>query len=210
MTLYATGVRNAYDLIWHSNGGLYTANNGSARGGNSPDNPATAIDETITGGDDPERLHLYRVTEGQYYGHPNPARAEFVRDGGNPTPADDVDETSDYPVGVLPDPGYGGFVFGFGQKRSPNGTDEYDADAFGGALKGDLLVAEFSQTDRIVGIELDASGEVVGDYVLATGLNNPLDLAVHQATGRIYVTEFGSQTNFSDDTIVLFDPLEIA
>ncbi len=29
LTIYATGVRNAYDLLWHSNGRLYVPVNGS-------------------------------------------------------------------------------------------------------------------------------------------------------------------------------------
>jgi len=32
LTLYATGVRVGYDMLWHSNGRLYTAVNGSAAG----------------------------------------------------------------------------------------------------------------------------------------------------------------------------------
>ena len=29
--------------------------------------------------------YLLRVEKGGYYGHPNPARAEYVLNGGNPT-----------------------------------------------------------------------------------------------------------------------------
>ena len=36
LTVYASGIRNAYDLVWHSNGNLYIPANGSARGGNVP------------------------------------------------------------------------------------------------------------------------------------------------------------------------------
>ncbi|CAA9275285.1 MAG: Glycosyl hydrolase family 98, putative carbohydrate binding module, partial [uncultured Adhaeribacter sp.] len=36
LTIYASGIRNAYDLIWHSNGQLYVPANGSAAGGNTP------------------------------------------------------------------------------------------------------------------------------------------------------------------------------
>jgi hypothetical protein len=41
VTLYATGVRNAYDVVWHSNGELYAPANGSANGGSaaSPGTP---------------------------------------------------------------------------------------------------------------------------------------------------------------------------
>lgn len=36
LTIYASGTRNAYDLVWHSNGNLYVPANGSAAGGNVP------------------------------------------------------------------------------------------------------------------------------------------------------------------------------
>ena len=36
LTIYASGIRNAYDLVWHSNGSLYVPNNGSNPGGNTP------------------------------------------------------------------------------------------------------------------------------------------------------------------------------
>ena len=36
LTIYASGVRNAYDMVWHSNGQLYIPANGSAAGGNTP------------------------------------------------------------------------------------------------------------------------------------------------------------------------------
>ncbi|MFJ6027578.1 malectin domain-containing carbohydrate-binding protein [Pseudarthrobacter sp. NPDC092424] len=36
LKIYATGIRNAYDLVWHSNGHLYVPTNGTAGGANSP------------------------------------------------------------------------------------------------------------------------------------------------------------------------------
>lgn len=36
LTIYASGVRNTYDMVWHSNGQLYAPTNGSAAGGNTP------------------------------------------------------------------------------------------------------------------------------------------------------------------------------
>lgn len=43
VTIFASGIRNAYDLIWHSNGWLYVPTNGTAgNGNNSPNSPSTA------------------------------------------------------------------------------------------------------------------------------------------------------------------------
>jgi hypothetical protein len=38
LTIFATGVRLGYEMLWHSNGRLYTAVNGSAEGGRTPGN----------------------------------------------------------------------------------------------------------------------------------------------------------------------------
>ena len=40
LTIYATGLRNAYDLVFHSNGSLYAPTNGAAGGGRTPATPA--------------------------------------------------------------------------------------------------------------------------------------------------------------------------
>ncbi|WP_211489793.1 malectin domain-containing carbohydrate-binding protein [Georgenia thermotolerans] len=47
LQIYATGIRNAYDLVWHSNGRLYVPTNGTAGGANSPGVTANA-DGTFT------------------------------------------------------------------------------------------------------------------------------------------------------------------
>ncbi len=41
VTLYATGIRNAYDMVWAKNGSLYVPANGAAASGNTPSTPAT-------------------------------------------------------------------------------------------------------------------------------------------------------------------------
>lgn len=119
VTIYATGVRNAYDLVWHSNGQLYLATNGSAAGGNTPATPSTLpascqnrIDKAAngvysgptnvpaltssTGGIEnkvpTQDDFLFRIVENGYYGHPNALRCEWVMNGGNPTNAVDKAE----------------------------------------------------------------------------------------------------------------------
>ncbi|WP_418608309.1 PA14 domain-containing protein [Georgenia sp. SUBG003] len=42
LKIHATGIRNAYDLVWHSNGSLYVPTNGTAGGANSPGVTANA------------------------------------------------------------------------------------------------------------------------------------------------------------------------
>lgn len=187
--IYATGVRNAYDLLFHSNGALYVPNNGSGAGGKSPDDPKTPQDEFISRGDAQPDL-MFRIEKGGYYGHPNPARNEYIRDGGNPTVGTDAYEVPQYPVGTKPEPNFKGAVYDFGHKRSPNGIAEYSGGAFRGFLDGALLVVEWSGGDRVVGLRANSEGDIVDNFVVASGFNNPLDVAVHAPTGNVYVEQF--------------------
>ena len=84
-------MRNAYDLVITSSGQLYTVDNGSNAGlGGDP----IFVNEQVTsqpnngGSGDPEPLFL--ITDGGYYGHPNPIRSNqdlsftAFDDNGNP------------------------------------------------------------------------------------------------------------------------------
>ncbi|NJM04943.1 choice-of-anchor D domain-containing protein, partial [Candidatus Gracilibacteria bacterium] len=216
VTIYGSGVRNAYDLVWHSNGQLYVPTNGSAAGGNSPATPAgfassaacqNRVDDPINGdytaptvpamnSGPTQKDWLFRVVNGGYYGHPNPLRCEWVLNGGNPTAGTDIAEVAKYPVGTQPDRNYRGAAFDFGVNKSPNGVIEYKSGVFNNALKNKLLVVRYSANDDIVvltpgGPTLDivASEEDIPGF---TGLNNPLDLIEDTLNGNLYVIEFGS------------------
>ena len=213
LTLYATGVRNAYDLVWHSNGRLYVPTNGSARGGNIPATPTTLPASCASRSDGPwtgpptpgvtnnpvdETDWVFRVTQGGYYGHPNAARCEWVFNGGNPTSAADPFETTAYPVGVAPDRNYrAADVFDAGLHASANGVVEYQGTAFGGALTGKLVVVRYSAGQDLMVLD---PGGVNGTIVSRTlgvtgfkGFNQPLDIAQHVSSGNLYVTELGGQ-----------------
>ncbi|MEM9149724.1 MAG: carbohydrate-binding protein [Cyanobacteria bacterium P01_F01_bin.3] len=199
LTIYATGQRNAYDLVWHSNGNLYMPTNSSGAGGNAPDDPSTAANEAVNNiNTQPD--YLYKVEEGGYYGHTNPLRGEYILNGGNPTASTDPGEIvasgsrGGYTVGTQPDPNYRGFAYNFGFNRSPNGVIEYQSNAFNGNLTGDLLVAEYSGGDRILSLSLDGSGNVIGSREVESGFRDPLDLIEHQPTGRLYVVDISGIT----------------
>lgn len=205
--LFATGVRNAYDLVWHSNGRLYVPTNGSAANGNTPDDPTTTANEGLTRVPT-QNDYLFKVARagGGYYGHPNPKRNEYILNGGNPTngkdPAEVVDEGvyNGYNVGIQPEPSYRGFAYDFGRNRSPNGAIEYKSNTtFGGALKNQLLVVEFSGGKDILALKLDgfgnialkkdANGKPIPEVTqAASGFTNPLDLA-EARNGNLYVAE---------------------
>ncbi|NJB86504.1 hypothetical protein GGR26_002272 [Lewinella marina] len=210
LTLYATGVRNAYDLVWHSNGQLYIPTNGTAGGSNSP----ASIDGTrrpdgtfyryadASGaypvvpealGNNTQRDWLFRIdpTAGLgYYGHPNPLRGQFVMNRG----AVDVDQ---YPAGVLPDDNYRGAAFDFEFNKSPNGVIEYQSNAENGALRGALIVCRYSGGSDLIVLKPDGPNGDIGTARTGvpgfTGLTDPLDLTEDPATGNLYVSDFGVQ-----------------
>lgn len=193
LTIYADGFRLAYDLLWHRNGSLYAAVNGSSAGGNTPEgNGAPAINGVSTAEDD----WLFKVKPGKYHGHPNPAAHRFVFNGGNPTADYDWGEQIQYPVGVQPDPNWNPAIYVFGQHTSPDGMIEYKGDAFGGKLDGRIMVCRYSNGSDVIVLTLDEHGNVSRVDSGLQGLSNfnqPLDLIQDEMTGNIYVSEFGAR-----------------
>ncbi|HWE03866.1 MAG TPA: Ig-like domain-containing protein [Tepidisphaeraceae bacterium] len=218
LTLYATGVRNSFQILWDENGVLWAPTNGSASGGDGPGFPNAANGTRIDTGmpysgpavapvnaiPQTEDDWLYSIVQGGYYGHPDPARGEYVIDGGNPTAGNDPEEISDYPVGTQPDPNYRGgtqsntsvrgSVYDLGAHHSPDGIIEYHGSAFGGALDGKLLIAEYSGGDDILVVTRGANGTVADTERGFTGMTdftNPLSLVEDTNSGDIYVAEYG-------------------
>lgn len=227
LTIHATGVRNAYDLLWHRNGSLYVPTNGSAAGGATPASPNPVfcdhrIDQALHGDytgpvvpgiasvTQTQRDWLFRVVAGGYYGHPNPLRCEWVLNGGNPTSGTDPAQVNQYATGTLPDRNWRGAAFDFGLNQSPDGIIEYKSGAFGGALAGRILVARFSGGDDIMIMTPGSAGEIIdtdtGNAGM-TGFLNPLDLVEDQATGRIYVSEYGDQATTAGAKMTLLRPV---
>ncbi len=189
--LYATGVRNAFDLVWTRDGKLFAPTNGSAKGGNSPAGGGAPALTNIPTQNDP----LFQIVEGGYYGHPNPSRGEFVVNGGNPTSGKDPAEITQYPVGTQPAANYRGVAYDFGRNVSPDGVFEFSGSVFGGMLNGALLVAQYSAGDNIIILSRDANGNISKGEFGFTGLTqfvDPLDIIQHPQTGYLYVAEYGA------------------
>jgi hypothetical protein len=223
LKLYATGVRNAYDLVWHSNGHLYVPTNGTAGGANSPGVTRNAngtftrtgqvpgqdvsaacakrIDgQPYTGPSVPaisnhptQRDHLYDVQRGGYYGHPNPTRCEFVLHNGG-NPEGAGQGGPKYASTVAPDPNYRGVAFDFEFNKSPNGAIEYKSATFGGQLKNRLMVVRFSNNNDLILLQPDqTTGKILGSQ-LETGV-----------TG-VPNTSIGGIGGFKDPLEVVEDP----
>ena len=215
LTLYATGVRNAFDVLWHSNGQLYAPVNGSSAGGRAPGTPdlkpGAALPRRIdadsrgdyAGPPVPALVNVpiteqdifVRVEKGGYYGHPNPARAEYVLDGGHPANNPSPFEISQYPIGTMPDRNWRSPAFDFGKNLAPCGLIEYKSDACP-ALKGKILVARFSGGKDILVLSPAANGEIIESIAGIDGftrLGSPLSLVEDPSTGYLYVSEYGSK-----------------
>ena len=227
LTIYASGVRNAYDLLWHRNGSLYVPTNGSASGGATPASPnpvscSNRIDQSLHGNytgpvvpgianvTQTENDWLFRVEHLGYYGHPNPARCEWAMNGGNPSSGADAAELTQYPVGTQPDRNWRGAAFDFGQHQSPDGIIESQSGAFDGALLGKLLIARFSGGDDIIVLTPGSDGEIIRSQTGIAGFggfNNPLDLVETPWNGFIYVAEYGDQTTTAGAKLTLLRPI---
>ncbi|TLU96800.1 hypothetical protein FEM55_06655 [Dyadobacter sediminis] len=214
LTIYASGIRNAFDLLWHSNGQLYLPTNGSGGGGNSPESVAGTRkpDGTFyhgpeipaTFGIKAQNDWLFRINPNKpigYFGHPNPLRGEYVINRGH-------EDNPLYLPSVTADPNYRQ-GYNFGLNKSPNGVIEYKSNTFNGALKGKLLVCRFSgggdiavmepgsmvktsnpADDSIYDIVKVNTGSGNNGLVGASGFGNPLDIVEDQVNGNLYVIEY--------------------
>ena len=225
VTIFASGIRNGYDLVWHSNGQLYVPTNGSAAGGNTPNTPIplplacqNRIDKATNGAYTSPSVpalsslgtqldFLFRVVKNGYYGHPNPKRCEWVLSGGNPTTGKDPVQINEYPIGTLPDRNWKGIAFDFGEHISPDGIIEYRSNVLGGQLQGKLLVTRFSSGKDIIvltpgGANLDIVNSQTG-ITGFTGFNpSPLDLIENPTNGNLYVAQLSQETGMGKITLL--------
>jgi N-acetylneuraminic acid mutarotase len=184
---YTTGLRNMYDFVFHSNGSMYGTDNGLGVAGTyppSPTPPCLGFGDTrpyTQGGNDPGEQPdlLVRLQAGKYNGHPNPRRDECVFKDGTFQ-------------GVAPLPNFEPTMFSLGAHKSADGTIEYLGDAFCGALKNELLIANYSVGDDLTRVKLSPDGKSVASASsLIGGFIDPLPLA-QGPDGTIYVGELGT------------------
>ncbi|KAK1860273.1 hypothetical protein I4F81_002862 [Pyropia yezoensis] len=130
VSVYASGVRNAFALAYTSRGAIYAADNGP----NAGYGPAST--SCTTRGADPQTGDaLLRITAGAYYGSPNrnrgredPRQCVYVAPMGPRPAGGDVDAA----------PGLAGV------QSSTNGVLEYGAATFANALRGEILLSKFA------------------------------------------------------------------
>lgn len=177
--VYASGLRNPYDLVFHSNGRLYNTDNGPNIGygpGSETCTTAFPMDPYA-----PDELNI--IVEDGYYGHPNRNRGlNLVGEGRQCTYHPGTEASGGgytAPIALLP--------------TSSNGIAEYTSGVFEGQMQGDLIyVAWVDSTMHRVELSGDGSS-VVSDTTLAENLPNALDVAV-QADGTIFVANWGGNS----------------
>ncbi|HVF49769.1 MAG TPA: PQQ-dependent sugar dehydrogenase [Pyrinomonadaceae bacterium] len=172
VSLYATGLRNPYDLVWHSNGNLYVNDNGANGGlGNRP------LQGCGDDGTDPGTTHdeLNRILAGRYYGHPNPSRGECIFNGGRNFVA---------PMYQYSDLG-----------SSSDGIAEYTATLIPG-FHGNLFTTNFSAPAprKIMRLVLSADGKQVTSalpFASEYDYLNPLDVVISDDGTTLFIAEYG-------------------
>jgi len=197
--LYATGFRNAFDLVMTDNGKLYTFDNGPNNnwGGKPANNCKNAVDDG--GSKHSDSLHL--VTRGSHAGHPNPTRGNKENTYNDSNPQSPV-EIAERPVECQhKGPDQDGSLTSI--DASTNGLVEYDASNFGFAMKGDLVAVGFNETIYRVVLN-DAGNAVTSKSSLATKIGkSPLSVTAqgdadpfpgtiwvgHHGAGKITVLE---------------------
>jgi mono/diheme cytochrome c family protein len=197
--LYATGIRNPYDVALTRKGLLYTVDNGpNWYLGGAPSVVHGRCTNHVTEGGRYGPDVLYVVEKGVYYGHPNPTRASRSATFNESKPQSPIDR---------PRPDECTYTRGNPERTlttfdtSTNGLAEYTASNFDGALSGDLLTASFD--GRIYRIVLDDSGRrVVSRVPLAATGGLPLDVTSQPDEGPFPGTIWTADL-YSGDLVVL-------
>lgn len=170
--VYTPGHRNPYDLVFHSNGYLYTTDNGALGQQGAADCEGGTVETSVS-----DELNL--VEEGNYYGFPNLNRGRF-----------DARQCTYHPPGESSSDGYTAPIAVLPRHCSCDGIVEYQGPALGGEMNGDLIIAGFIR-DELLRVQLSPDGRSVDDVdTLAEDFDMPLDVTV-ASDGTIYIAEFG-------------------
>jgi hypothetical protein len=203
--VYASGFRNAYDLVLKG-GVLYTSDNGPNGGwGNTPDGEGpggTCTNEIVGQGQGGTDDSLHRVTAGYYGGHPNPTRGnkDNTFAGNSPIGSEHAIECDYRGLDAANSPALDELP------PSTNGIDVYTTNNFDGAMKGNLILASFV-ADDIIRVKLNAAGDavVLNETLFSNSGANPLDLDVSGRNapfpGTIWVGNF-----LGSDDVTVFEP----
>ncbi len=199
--VYSPGYRNAYGVLLHSSGRLYTVDNGSNESwGAAPQGCTNALQD---GGSNDDDVLQFISGEGYYGGHPNPTRGSLSNTFNTGTPQSSVSVADPAQCTYITSGNESGALATF--NSSTNGITEYTASNFNGAMQGNLLTSSYNGT--ITRFQLNAAGnglakpkeEILGGYD-----NFTLDLTV-QGDSKLFPGTIWAVTYYGGP-IWVFEP----
>jgi glucose/arabinose dehydrogenase len=189
--VFGAGLRNPFGLVFHSNGKLYSTDNGPNVGygrmmtGCGPN-------QDIADGQRDDELNL--ITKGNYYGHPNPKRAEFFNDTRQCVWRGAEVKTTANNTGAL-----------LVASSARTGMVEFHGNHFGGQLRGNLIMVNYGASDSISRAILNEDGtKVIIESIQLIKMNigyNSLD--VTQAPNGVLI-----DIRYNADSIFYYKPKE--
>jgi len=158
--IFATGLRNAYDIVYTESGRFYVWDNGPNTGwGGTPNNTCL---NTIDNGGTKYHDGLHLISQGYYAGHPNPTRGNKANTFGGQSPIQGPANPEECNF-LIPNQTDGSLTT---HNESTNGLAEYTASNFAGSMKGNLLgMAHFN---KLYNVGLNASGTQVTSKTVIT------------------------------------------
>ncbi|MEA5624985.1 malectin domain-containing carbohydrate-binding protein [Nostoc sp. UHCC 0251] len=184
VSVYASGFRNPYDVVWTTKGLLYATNNGSNTGFGDVSTSATT--QKPYTGTDADELNL--VIQDAYYGHPNRNRGQY-------------DDRQNVFYSAF-DNGIPGVVTAplATISASTNGVTEYRAITFGGQLRGNLLAQQWNGS--IYNFSISPDGQAVTKTEILDGISDGLDILTGPGGAIVGI-------DFSDNSITVALPNDV-
>ena len=182
MSVFAPGFRNCFDIVWTTQGRLYSSDNGPNGGYGAASTSAT------TQGPDPDAPdEINYVVEGHYYGHPNRNRGRYD-DRQNvyhlPTDGESYGQYNGSPMAII--------------SPSSDGIEEYRATIFNSAMRGNLLVQHWN--GELYRAVLAPDGRSVQSV---TTLFQPLGLDVVAGPGGAILS-----ADYSNNRLLVLKPID--
>ena len=160
VSVFASGLRNTFDIVLATNGLLYGPDNGQ----NTGYGPAStsAVTEVNLSADSPDELNI--IASGNYYGHPNRGRGRYNGREYIYRAPDTASISGQYtaPIAIVP--------------SSTNGIDEYRSMTFGGQMRGHLILQHWDQA--LYDVALSPSGTSIVNMTPISGGSSALDVIV--------------------------------
>ena len=185
VSVYASGLRNSFDLVWTTKGLMYATDNGPNGGFGDVSTSATTQKPVKNA---PDELNL--IVEDGYYGHPNRNRGQ--EDSRQNVYYSHKDSTV---PGVYTEP-----LTTF--SASTNGIDEYRANTFGGQMRGNLITQKWN--GESFNVTLSPDGTQVVNQETLDAQSKALDILTGPGGAIVGINLGGSKINVStpDDVTV--------